>query len=405
MSISQCQVIDQCDRFRLLPPQPEALPIDIGGEALVEAVLDQQCLVTGQWRIQYERQWLPLAEHPKRPWLDEILRRAVDALRKDDPDQCEFLCRRLLAVARPADQDVTVRHAHFMLGYLEAAGGQWPQAARRLGELVVAPDRFGACVESNLGYVQCLLGHVRLACQHWQSAVRAWPELLPAWLSLQNLAEVMLWEGARNDPQLPAWRALREQVREGLKRISIHEVRRWLHPRAMFPACESMLILPLREYSPPLSTYLPTDDTGEAAGRRLLAEATAALASERVERAELLAARAMSESPKLAADAQQVGGEAARKRVENERLQQAERLCRLLNQFERELAGMTCDHLDAPQDTLQLMTVLVPEATTLEACRRRYQQRVVEICWSAAERTAGAEREAWLIRANSQAST
>ena len=72
----------------------------------------------------------------------------------------------------------------------------------------VAPDRFGACVESNLGYVQCLLGQPRLACRHWLAAVQIWPELVPAWLSLRNLADVMLWEGARDDRELPAWRAL-----------------------------------------------------------------------------------------------------------------------------------------------------------------------------------------------------
>jgi hypothetical protein len=219
---------------------------------------------------------------------------------------------------------------------------------------------------------------------------------VPAWISLKNLAEIMLAEGARRCAELPPWDELRRQAHKALLNLSAADFQRWLSPDAPFPACESLLILPVERHSPALSSHLPGDDSGLPAARRLLAQASAALAAGKDELADALAARAAAESSKLAANAQEIRVQAACMRAERERLADAQRFHRLLERFDRELEQLTLDRVDKPRATLALMQALTADTQRLHECQCRFQRRVTRLCHDAAEQSEGKDREKWL---------
>lgn len=387
-----------CDRLLLMSPDRDATTLDMSPHALVDALIEDPPLVTPGWRIRHGDNWLTLPEHPDRPWLDVLQQRAVTALRGNEPDQTEFLCRRILEHARSVDQHFAVQSAQFLLARLETVFAQWPSAAERLKSVTSGSLRFQACVQNNLAHVQCLLGQPLLACQLWLAAATACPELVTAWLSLRNIAEVMLDEGERRHPQLPSWNELRRQADEALAKLTPADIDRWLRPDAQFPAYESLSVFFPGRYSPPLSSYFAPDDTGESAGRQLLADATSALAARHPELAETLASRAAAECPKLAVPAQEIASQAGRMRVERERTLEAQRFQRLLDRFDRELERLTIDDLEAPTATLDLIESLLGPGPVASGCRPRYQRRVVELCRDAAEASEGEERARWLER-------
>lgn len=383
-----------CNRLLLLSPHG-AEPVDIGPEALIEDLVESNPLVTPAWRIRHRDVWLPLPEHPDRPWLDVLLARAVAALRAANPDLAEFLCRRILEHARPGDLHAAVQSSQFLLAHLDTIYGQWPSAAERLKTVTGGSPRFQACVQNNLAYVQCRLGQPLQACQLWLAVGLSYPQLATIWLSLRNVAEVMLDEGEERHSQLPSWEELKTQATQALSKLSWAVVDGWLRDDAPFPAYESLSVFLPGRYFPPLSSGLPPDDAGESAGRQLLADATSALAAQRPELAQTLAARAASESPKVAVAAQETASQAARQSAEGERLAEAGRFQRLVDRLDRELAHLTIDDLGAPQGTLHLIEALFGAAAAAE-CRARYQRRVVALSKDAAEKTVQAEQAHWL---------
>jgi hypothetical protein len=353
-------------------------PLEIGILGVAEAIAADPPLITPGWRFLQNGRWPPLSEHLHRPWLDELLRRAQTALRAGDPDRAEFLCRRVLEHARPDDDHDAVAGAHFVVAYLQAATENWLAAAERLRGITAGPRLMQAAVNNNLAYVYCMLREPLQAYERWRMALAQQPDFAPAWLSLRNLADLMLQEGAATVAGSPRWTDLRREAAETLARLQRHQLRPWLDDDPPFPGWESVLVLPTLPHLPGLSAHLPPDNTGESAGRHLLDAATAALQAGRCHVAEVLAARARAEDPALAAAAEGVAREAGKRLATGQRRTAAERFQRRLDRFDEELHDLSLSDLLTPLRTLAFLRSETADAAVLEGCERRYRERVCE---------------------------